>query len=133
MRAVQEARRRALRRALACVAALASAAVLGACAGGEDEPGAVAPSAGFNQEQPGRQLRCSDWKDADPSGRRAIVDRLQAFIGGPVTGEGFEARGTVLKDEQAHDLFNTRCEHFSGFLLYKLYSHAAAFAGGPPE
>ena len=119
-------------RVLACLG-LVALAVLPGCAGGEDEPGAVAPSAGFNQEQPGRQLRCTDWTDADPQGKRAIVDRLQAFIGGPVTGEGFEARGTVLKDEQAYELFDSRCEHFPGFLLYKLYSHAAAFAGGAPE
>ena len=119
-----------VRAALACAVAVA---LLAGCAGGEDEPGAAAPTAGFNQEQPGRQLLCRDWNDADPAGKRAIVDRLREFVGGPVTGEGFEARGSVLKDDQAFSLFNNRCEHFPGFLLYKLYSHAAAFAGGPPE
>ena len=44
-------------------------------------------------------------------------------------GEGVSGRGTVLEDEQAYRLFNGRCERFPGFLLYKLYSHAAAFAG----
>ena len=71
--------------------------------------------------------------EADPSGRREIVGSLRAFLGGPVIGEGVSGRGTVLEDEQAYRLFNGRCERFPGFLLYKLYSHAAAFAGGLPR
>jgi hypothetical protein len=94
--------------------------------------GAPAGGAGFEPEQPARQLRCSDWVEADPSARREIVSSLRGFLGGPVLGEGVSGRGTVLEDEQAYQLFNGRCDHFPGFLLYKLYSHAAAFAGRAP-
>jgi hypothetical protein len=97
--------------------------------GSDDSPVA---GVGFEREQPARQLRCSDWQQADPSARREIVSSLREFLGGPVLGEGVSGRGTVLEDEQAHRLFNGRCERFPGFLLYKLYSHAAAFAGRAP-
>jgi hypothetical protein len=97
--------------------------------GSDDQPVA---GVGFEREQPARQLRCSDWQEANPSGRREIIGSLREFLGGPVLGEGVSGRGTVLEDDQAYRLFNGRCERFPGFLLYKLYSHAAAFAGGAP-
>lgn len=111
------------------VALVAFALVPMACMGSDDQPVA---GLGFAREQPARQLRCTDWQEADPSGRRVIVDSLQEFLGGPVIGEGVSGRGSVLDDDQAYELFNGRCEHFPGFLLYKLYSHAAAFAGRAP-
>jgi hypothetical protein len=97
---------------------------------GSDDPPVA--DVGFEREQPARQLRCSDWREADPSARREMVDMLREFLGGPVIGEGVSGRGSVLEDDQAYRLFNGRCEQFPGFLLYKLYSHAAAFAGGAP-
>jgi hypothetical protein len=99
------------------------------CAGSDDPPVA---GVGFEREQPARQLRCTDWRDADPPARREIIASLREFLGGPVIGEGVSGRGAVLEDDQAYRLFNARYERFPGFLLYKLYSHAAAFAGGAP-
>ena len=95
--------------------------------------GAPAADIGFEREQPSRQLRCTDWQEANPSERRQIVAMLRNFLGGPVIGENVSGRGNVIEDSQAHELFNGRCERFPGFLLYKLYSHAAAFAGAPAE
>jgi len=115
---------RALRAAL-----IAFALVPMGCMGSDEGPIA---DVGFEREQPARQLRCDDWREADPSNRRKIVGSLREFLGGPVIGEGVSGRGAVLEDEQAYRLFDSRCEHFPGFLLYKLYSHAAAFAGNAP-
>jgi hypothetical protein len=115
---------RALRLAL-----IAFALVPVSCMGSDDPPVA---GVGFEREQPARQLRCTDWQGADPRERRQIIAMLREFLGGPVIGEGVSGRGTVLEDDQAYRLFDGRCDRFPGFLLYKLYSHAAAFAGGAP-
>ena len=111
------------------IALIAFALAPVSCMGSDDPPVA---DIGFAREQPARQLRCTDWQDADPRERQQIIAMLREFLGGPVIGEGVSGRGTVLEDDQAYRLFNGRCERFPGFLLYKLYSHAAAFAGGAP-
>jgi hypothetical protein len=88
---------------------------------------------GSNAIQPGSlgKLRCADWNQAGLDSRTAMVEELRAFAGGPVTGAGVQGRGAVLDDEQAYDLFEGRCrpEFAEGFLLVKLYTHAAGFAG----
>jgi hypothetical protein len=112
--------------------ALACAAALGACGGDDGGPPAT-PSA-----QPVPDLNtyaCEDWVRADPATRRAVVDKIQEFAGGNVSGErGVRGRGLVLDDEHAYSLFENRCRpsYAGGFLLYKLYTAAAAFAGRAP-
>lgn len=107
---------------------------LASCGG--DEVAAPAIGGGSNEIAPGSlgKLRCEDWNRGDVDARSAIVEELRLFSGGPVTGEGVQGTGPVLEDEQAYELFERRCEgsYAEGFLLYKLYTHAAGFAGGGP-
>jgi hypothetical protein len=115
--------------------AIAAAALAFASCGGDQ----VAPPAiggGQNGIQPGSlgKLTCEDWNRGGVDTRGAIVEELRLFSGGPVTGEGVEGTGPVLEDEQAYELFERRCEEpvAEHFLLYKLYTHAAGFAGRAP-
>ena len=54
--------------------------------------------------------------------------------GDQVTGPGIRGYGSVLDDDLAYNLFQSRCNipNSESFLLYKLYGFAAGFAGGPP-
>lgn len=114
------------------LAAVTMALVISACGGSEVEQ----PSLGgaSNPIAPGSlgKLTCGDWSRGTVDTRSAIVEELRGFAGGPVTGEGVEGTGPVLEDEQAYELFQRRCEepYAEHFLLYKLYTHAAGFAGG---
>lgn len=56
---------------------------------------------------------------------------VQGQISGRGAGRGF---GSVLPDELALRLFDSRCKlpASDSFLLYKLYSFAAGFAGEAP-
>lgn len=83
---------------------------------------------------PLRQATCTDWQQADVEGRLATIAELRSIVGGQITGGGVSGRGTVLGDEQAYDLFEARCDepYARGFLLYKLYSIVADFAGVAP-
>jgi hypothetical protein len=86
--------------------------------------------------QPGTlgKLTCRDWNGANLDGKTAIIEDIRLFAGGEVTGTGVQGRGPVLDDERAYELFEGRCKDpvADNFLLYKLYTHAAAFAGGAP-
>lgn len=121
-------------RAAAAALAIALGLALAACGGEEVAPPAV--GGGSSPIQPGSlgKLKCEDWTRAELDTRSAIVEDLRAFSGGPVTGEGVQGTGPVLEDEQAYELFENRCEgsYAEDFLLYKLYTHAAGFAGGAP-
>jgi hypothetical protein len=119
---------------LVVAAGLAVALALGGCGGGEGTPG---QAAGFaqNQDIDLNTYSCADWNAADPAARRLVIERLRTFAGGDVSGgQGVRGRGTVLADDQAYSLFDNRCrDRFArGFVLYKLYTHAAAFAGRAP-
>jgi hypothetical protein len=77
------------------------------------------------------QANCTDWNLASPEGRAALVERLRAFAGGVVnTGSRDVGTGAVLSSVDAHRLYDAWCVHdyAQDFLLYKLYTHAAAFA-----
>jgi hypothetical protein len=72
---------------------------------------------------------CTNWNTAGDAGRAWIVEKVKDFVGGVVVdGEKIVGYGDVLTDEQANDLFNTTCSqgYARGFVLYKLYSYAAA-------
>ena len=112
-----------------CAAALA----LGGCgdsdeAGGDgrlERPTSLPPD--FNLQL----FNCSDWNRADEDVKRFVVQRLGDVIGDQITGRGANGRGSTLSDEQAHELFNSNCgaPQARGFVLYKLYAHAAGFGG----
>jgi hypothetical protein len=77
------------------------------------------------------QASCTDWNRAGEPGRLELVERVRAFAGGVVnTGEANIGTGAVLANADAHGLFDGWCAraYAQGFLLYKLYTHAAAFA-----
>ena len=78
------------------------------------------------------QYTCRDWRRARGAARLAVVRRLTVFFGGPVAGTS--GWGTVLPVDATKRLFNGRCSRrgSANFLLYKLYSFSAGFAGGLP-
>jgi hypothetical protein len=114
--------------------ALVMVALAFASCGGDDvEPPAIGGGSGSIQPGSLGKLTCGDWNRGSLDTRKAIVEELRLFSGGPVSGgEGVQGTGPVLEDEQAYDLFERRCEdpYAEHFLLYKLYTHAAGFAGG---
>jgi hypothetical protein len=74
-------------------------------------------------------VNCADWNNAGDAGRAWAVDVIHDFAGGVVNDEKqVVGYGDTLSDEQAHSLFNTQCssKQAQGFLLYKLYTYAAA-------
>jgi hypothetical protein len=78
------------------------------------------------------QFNCTDWNATSGAERAAVVDRIRAFAGGVVNdGSRDIGTGAVLPDALASALFEGWCEqaYASDFLLYKLYTHAAAFSG----
>ena len=115
-----------------CAAALA----LGGCGGSDDGGGgddgpAKRPAnlpADFNLQL----FNCSNWQASDEEVRDYVVRRLEEVVGGQITGRGANGRGSTLTEEQAHRLFDGTCgsPRARGFLLYKLYGHAAGFGGG---
>jgi hypothetical protein len=117
-----------------CLAVAVAALALASCGGSDVEPPSV--GGGSNAVEPGSlgKLTCGDWNRGSLHTRGAIVEELRLFSGGPVTGEGVKGTGAVLEDEQAYELFERRCEgaYAEHFLLFKLYTHAAGFAGGAP-
>ena len=77
------------------------------------------------------QTNCGDWRAAGEAGKAALGQRLRAFAGGVVnTGTRDIGHGATLSAQDTHALFEAWCSrsYASEFLLYKLYTHAAAFA-----
>ena len=77
------------------------------------------------------QASCSDWHAQDAAGRAELAGRIRAFAGGVVnTGSEDVGTGAVLSHADAQRLFASACsrEYAESFLLYKLYTHAAAFS-----
>ena len=99
-----------------------------------DRGGAAPPEQARLVVVHGRSLqsaRCSQWRAASPAQRRALTQVLAATVGGPSGG----ARGTTLPADRAAALFDHACASpvARHFLLYELYTRAAAFnALAPP-
>jgi hypothetical protein len=74
---------------------------------------------------------CADWRKATVAQRHTTVVALRRFAGGPVGSSAGIQNGPVLSDDRAYKLFQGYCANAfaRGFKLYKLYTHAAAFAG----
>jgi hypothetical protein len=77
---------------------------------------------------------CRDWQRASGGLRTRLLARLRRFTGGTVEGDTLTGYGTVLPDDRATALFDSRCagRAAGSFALYKLYGEAAAFAGVAP-
>ena len=81
-------------------------------------------------EVPLGQTNCTDWAAAGDAGQARLAERLRAFAGGVVnTGQENVGTGAVMTAEEADAVFDGWCAqaYASDFLLYKLYTHAAAF------
>ena len=102
---------------------------------------AAAFSSAFQREVPQREegvvnkradfsgVSCTDWNNAGEDGRAWIVDKITEFAGGTVNDEdSVVGYGHTLTDEQADLLFDGWCRrtYAQGFVLYKLYTYAAA-------
>jgi hypothetical protein len=80
---------------------------------------------------PLNQANCTDWAETPEASRATLAERIRAFAGGVVnTGERDIGSGATLTSAQAASLFGGWCSRrYAGdFLLYKLYTHAAAFS-----
>src|SRR4051794_6977266 len=74
-------------------------------------------------------VSCAQWNTAGDDGRAWIVAKIREFAGGVVVdGNKAVGHGDVLTTEQANDLFDSWCpkRYAQGFVLYKLYTYAAA-------
>jgi hypothetical protein len=113
-------------------AALVAAAVVLLAGGGSSQPAKAADS-GYRKDavlaggKPLQQASCRQWNAASPATRAAIVDVLHDVVGGPTP----YGPAKALPNDQAERLFDTRCAHpyARGWLLYELYTRAAAFSG----
>ena len=104
--------------------------------GGETDPAAPQEAAaGLFGGVPLRRATCAEWNDAAVRERLAVLGDLKALRGDQITGPGIRGYGSVLDDDLAYDLFESRCQipNSDSFLLYKLYGFAAGFAGVSPE
>ncbi len=84
---------------------------------------------------PLRVATCADWSRADDAARFGVLEELRGFRGDQITGRGGgSGYGSVLDDDLAYRLFESRCAlpNSETFLLYRLYSFAAGFAGQEP-
>ena len=127
-------------RIIAAVLACAAALALGACGddsdsgsgGGGSKDGPAPRPANLPADFNIQLFNCANWQESDEEVRAYVVDRLETIVGGQITGRGADGRGSTITDDQAHRLFDGTCSspRARGFLLYKLYGHAAGFSGG---
>ncbi|MDX6697307.1 MAG: hypothetical protein QOE65_704 [Solirubrobacteraceae bacterium] len=110
-------------------AALAAAvAVLAGCGGGGGTPPA---GSGLASAPPIGRATCQDWIRSSPAVQQRTLEKIRQFVGGEITGRGAQGHGATLSDDDAGRLFHSQCSrpYAKSFLLYKLYTHAAAFIG----
>ena len=76
-----------------------------------------------------QSARCRQWRGATPAEKDAVVATLARVVGGPTP----YGRASILPDPVAHDLFDRACARYyaRGFLLYEMYTRAAAFHETP--
>ena len=96
-------------------------------------PATVARADSSSQQKPVPLgvVSCGDWNGADDGEQDALAARVRAFAGGVVNdGSQNVGTGAVLSAADARRLFDASCsrEYAQDFLLYKLYTHAAAFS-----
>ena len=79
-------------------------------------------------------VSCADWNAAGATDRAWIIQKLKEFLGGAVVdGERVVGYGDTLTTQQATQLFDNWCPntYADAFVLYKLYSYAAAIGPKP--
>jgi hypothetical protein len=79
-------------------------------------------------------VSCAEWNAADATDRAWIIGKLKEFLGGVVVdGERAVGYGDTLTTQQATQLFDNWCPntYADAFVLYKLYSYAAAIGPKP--
>jgi hypothetical protein len=96
-----------------------------------DFPAANRPRAADKLDKRGGlgSANCSTWISSSEADRAWIIANVTRFAGGPVLdGEKIVGYGDTLSAEEARTLFDGWCgQRFArGFLLYKLYTYAAA-------
>ncbi len=135
VRGVQPAVHQPLRRALATLGLIACAFAAGACGDSGDRPERAKLPATLPADFNLQLFDCADWNRADAGARAYVLRRLHTIANDQVTGPGVQGRGSVLTDEQATRLFDTRCRsnRARGFVLYKLYAYARGFIGRGPS
>jgi len=76
-----------------------------------------------------QSARCAQWRGAPARQRDAVVATLAAVVGGSTP----YGPASTLPASVAHDLFDRTCarRYARGFLLYELYTRAAAFSKTP--
>jgi hypothetical protein len=79
-------------------------------------------------------VSCAEWNAADATDRAWLLAKLKEFLGGAVVdGERVVGYGDTLTTQQATQLFDNWCpnSYADSFVLYKLYSYAAAIGKKP--
>jgi hypothetical protein len=82
------------------------------------------------EDVPLGQMTCTDWNRARSDQRAPLVAKIRGFAGGVVNDGSHDlGTGAVLTYAEAERLYEAWCGNAfaQDFLLYKLYTHAAAF------
>ena len=128
MRRFPRTTRRALPAVIAAAAvALSVGSAVTACGDKTAEEGAQISGVGEVRTGSTAQLaQCDDWLDGTPAERLATIGDIRAAV---------SQSGTVgpmpqLSDDEAYEVFEKACanDFATGFRLYKVYLHSAAFA-----
>jgi len=104
-------------------------------AAAEPAPTTPSPTGKIDPRADLSAVSCADWNAAGDSGRAWLTARIRGFAGGTVNGShSVVGYGDTLTDEQAGHLFSTWCpkRYARGFVLYKLYTYAAAVSKARP-
>ena len=122
--------RRRLAAAAIAVAVLAVAVVLAAVSASGGDGQASEERVALLSGEGLQSARCRDWQQAGARERERVVETLAQVVGGASDAGG---RGTTLPAQEAHQLFDRTCAapQARGFLLYSIYTKAAAFQYAP--
>ncbi len=72
---------------------------------------------------------CSWWRNASDDQQVGVVQRIQSYATGAISGSTPYGFGAGMSDSRAVELFDSRCStsHTGSYALYKLYGAAAPF------
>jgi hypothetical protein len=123
-------------RSVRAAAGIAILALLAGCGAAETAPRPVAAPSHAAAVKPRKRValiggkalqsaRCTQWRRGSARQRAAIVSTLKAVVGGPTP----YGQASALAPADATALFDRACSraYARSFLLYELYTRAAAF------